>query len=92
MDCFQKRNVRNLLTCLYVLALCLSPVAFAQDADKGDAYVGLGARLRPAYEGADSRRVEAIPYLRLYGKHLFARTTQGILEGGVRSNPAGGVA
>ncbi|HEV8646796.1 MAG TPA: MipA/OmpV family protein [Burkholderiales bacterium] len=83
--------MRNLLTFLYVLASPLSSVAFAQDADKGDAYVGLGARVRPAYEGADSRRVEAIPYLRLYGEHLFARTTQGIFEGGVRSNPTGGV-
>ncbi|MEK6209481.1 MAG: MipA/OmpV family protein [Pseudomonadota bacterium] len=83
--------MRNPLTFLYVLASCLSPVAFAQDAGKGDAYVGLGARVRPAYEGADSRRGDAIPYLRLYGEHLFARTTQGILEGGVRSKPAGGV-
>ena len=81
----------NPLTFLCVLASGLSPVAFAQDADMGDAYVGLGGRVRPAYEGADSRRGEAIPYLRLYGEHLFARTTQGILEGGVRSNPAGGV-
>ena len=83
--------MRNPLTCLYVLASCLSPVAFAQDAGKGGAYVGLGARVRPAYEGADSRRGEAIPYLRLYGEHLFARTTQGILEVGVRSKPAAGV-
>ena len=69
----------------------MSSVAFAQDADKGDAYVGLGARVRPAYEGADSRRGDAIPYLRLYGEHWFARTTQGMLEGGVRSNPVGRV-
>ena len=81
----------KLLTFLYVLASCIAPVAMAQDASKGDAYVGLGARVRPAYEGADSQRTEAIPYVRLYGKHLFARTTQGILEGGVRSSPAGGV-
>lgn len=83
--------MRNPLTFLYVLASCLSPVAFAQDADELDAYVGLGARVRPAYEGADSLRGEAIPFLQMYGEHLFARTTQGILEGGVRSKPAGGV-
>ena len=76
---------------LYLLASLLSSVAFAQDADKGDAYVGIGARVRPAYEGADSRRGDAIPYVRLYGEHLFARTTQGILEGGVRLDPVGGV-
>jgi len=76
---------------LYLLASWLSSVAFAQDADKGDAYAGLGARARPAYEGADSSRGDAIPYLRLYGEHLFARTTQGMLEGGIRSNPLGSV-
>ena len=83
--------MRNPLSFLFVLASCLSPVAFAQDADRGDAYVGLGARARPAYEGADSKRGDVIPYLRLYGEHLFARTTQGILEGGIRLNPVGGV-
>ena len=82
--------MRKLLTFLYVLASCIAPVAMAQDASKGDAYVGLGARVRPAYEGADSRRTEASPYGRCMGA-LFARTTQGILEGGVRSSPAGGV-
>ncbi len=83
--------MRNSLTLSCALVTCLTPVAFAWGADQGDAYVGLGARVRPAYEGADSRRVEAIPYLRLYREHWFARTTQGMLEGGVRSNPAGGV-
>lgn len=83
--------MHNPLTFLCVFASGLSPVAFAQVADMGEAYVGLGGRVRPAYEGADSRRGGAIPYLRLYAEHLFARTTQGMLEGGVRSNPAGGV-
>ena len=74
-----------------VLASCFSALAFALDAGKGDAYVGIGARVRPAYEGADSQRGDAIPYVRLYGEHWFARTTQGILEGGVRSEPFGRV-
>jgi len=52
-------------------------------------YIGAGARLRPAYAGADSNRVDAIPYVRLYGEHLFARTTQGMLEGGWRTRPFG---
>jgi MipA family protein len=52
-------------------------------------YVGAGARLRPAYAGASSNRIDAIPYLRLYGDHFFARTTQGILEGGWRTRPFG---
>lgn len=73
-----------------VLALLLAATAQAQTRDD-EKYIGAGARLRPAYEGADSNRVDAIPYLRLYGDHLFARTTQGILEGGWRTRPFGGV-
>lgn len=53
--------------------------------------MGIGARVRPAYDGTDSRRTDVIPYLRLYGEHWFARTTQGILEGGIRLNPLGSV-
>ncbi|MGQ0580112.1 MAG: MipA/OmpV family protein [Betaproteobacteria bacterium] len=83
--------MRNSLTFLCVFASGLSPVALGQVADIGDAYVGLGGRARPAYEGADSWRGEAIPYVRLYAEHLFVRTTQGMLEGGVRSNPVGSV-
>ena len=83
--------MRKPLFFLYLLASCLSPPALALDASKGDAYVGIGGRVRPAYEGADSRRGDVIPYLRLYGEHWFARTTQGMLEGGVRSNPVGPV-
>jgi outer membrane scaffolding protein for murein synthesis (MipA/OmpV family) len=64
--------------------------AQAQDID-GERYLGAGARVRPAYQGADGNRVDAIPYLRLYGEHLFARTTQGLLEGGWRTRPFGGI-
>lgn len=73
----------------------LTIVAFATPpalgADDEAQYLGAGARLRPAYPGADSNRVDAIPYVRLYGEHLFARTTQGVLEGGWRTRPFGGV-
>jgi outer membrane scaffolding protein for murein synthesis (MipA/OmpV family) len=72
------------------LASSASPPAIAQQAEE-EAYAGLGLRLRPAYEGAKSSRGQAIPYLRYYGEHLFARTTQGILEGGVRTRPLGKV-
>ena len=63
------------------LVACLASQAFAQPIED-EKYIGIGARVRPAYEGADSSRGEIIPYLRLYGDHLFARTTQGMLEGG----------
>lgn len=72
------------------LAIFLS---FQDTAQAGDdeKYVGIGARLRPAYDGADSDRGDVIPYLRLYGDHFFGRTTQGMLEGGWRTRPFGGV-
>ena len=71
------------------IAALLSSQAFAQTADD-EKYIGIGARVRPAYEGADSNRGGVIPYLRLYGEHFFARTTQGMLEGGWRTRPFGG--
>lgn len=60
----------------------------AADEDPGS-WIGIGARVRPAYQGADSSRADVIPYLRWYGQHLFARTTQGMLEGGVRTSAFG---
>jgi outer membrane scaffolding protein for murein synthesis (MipA/OmpV family) len=83
-------NSKTTLTLLAGIALCISfqPPAHAGDDDK---YLGVGARVRPAYEGADSSRADAIPYVRLYGRHFFGRTTQGMLEGGWRTRPFGGV-
>lgn len=80
--------MRKLLLLSAGFTTCLAFQAFAQTTDD-EKYIGIGARVRPAYEGADSGRGEAIPYLRLYGDHLFARTTQGMLEGGWRTRPYG---
>ena len=77
-------------TLLAVLAICLFLRTPARAGDD-EKYVGLGARLRPAYGGADSERADAIPYLRLYGDHFFGRTTQGMLEGGWRTKPFGAI-
>jgi outer membrane scaffolding protein for murein synthesis (MipA/OmpV family) len=82
--------MRKFLSLSAAIAAALSSHAFAQT-DDDEKYIGAGARVRPAYEGANSGRVDAIPYLRLYGEHFFARTTQGILEGGWRTRPFGGV-
>lgn len=83
--------MNRILALLAVLAVaCMVPAAQAQTNDEPQ-YLGAGARLRPAYAGAESNRVDAIPYVRLYGEHLFARTTQGILEGGWRTRSFGGV-
>jgi outer membrane scaffolding protein for murein synthesis (MipA/OmpV family) len=46
--------------------------------------LGLGLRSRPAYDGSASQRVEAVPVVRYLGRPWFVRSTQGVLEGGVR--------
>jgi outer membrane scaffolding protein for murein synthesis (MipA/OmpV family) len=67
-------TIRKLLLHCAGIAVCFAFQASAQTTDD-EKYIGIGVRVRPDYEGADSSRSEAIPYLRLYGEHLFARTT-----------------
>ena len=50
--------------------------------------VGAAVRSRPAYDGSQSQRTDIIPVLRYYGRPWFARTTQGVLEAGVRNELA----
>jgi MipA family protein len=42
-------------------------------------------RSRPEYDGASEQKLQLIPLVRYYGPILFARTTQGVLEGGARA-------
>jgi outer membrane scaffolding protein for murein synthesis (MipA/OmpV family) len=64
-----------------LLLLLLPAAALAQD---DYTLLGAGVRTRPDYDGSTSRTVDLIPVVRYYGKPLFARTTQGMLEGGAR--------
>jgi outer membrane protein len=74
------------------LLFLMAPLAaLAQTAPADDALVGAALRSRPAYDGSDSQRTDVIPLLRYYGKPWFARTTQGMLEGGARWGLAPGV-
>jgi outer membrane scaffolding protein for murein synthesis (MipA/OmpV family) len=57
-------------------------------AEENPILVGAAIRSRPAYDGSNSQRTDLIPVLRYYGSPWFARTTQGVLEGGVRSELA----
>jgi outer membrane scaffolding protein for murein synthesis (MipA/OmpV family) len=70
-----------------VLALLLIVpfAALAQSTLPEYAWIGAGVRTRPAYDGSAAQRTDLIPTVRYYGKPWFARTTQGILEGGVRT-------
>src|ERR1051325_4209691 len=79
--------MRSLLAPLiFILTLILSQVCDAQD--RPATIVGAAIRSRPAYDGSSSQVTDLIPQLRYYGKLWFARTTQGILEGGIRNELA----
>jgi len=72
--------------------LLLAPLgALAQIVPDDYTLVGVAVRTRPAYDGSDSQTTDLIPVLRYYGKPWFARTTQGVLEGGARWALAPGV-
>ena len=66
-----------------LLALALPLAAAAQD---DDTLFGAGVRTRPKFDGSSERTVDLIPVVRYYGRPWFARTTQGLLEGGARWN------
>ena len=74
----------RLLACLLVT---WSVIASAQD----DTLFGAGIRTRPKFDGSADRTTDLIPVIRYYGEPWFARTTQGILEGGARWNLREGV-
>jgi MipA family protein len=78
---------------LLALALLVPLQICAQDKPAPDyTLLGAGVRTRPAYDGSNSQKGDLIPVLRYYGKPWFARTTQGILEGGARAEIAPGLA
>jgi MipA family protein len=74
------------------VALISPPGAFAQGVPDDYVLIGAGVRARPAYDGSASQHAELVPVLRYYGRPWFARTTQGILEGGARTELAPGLA
>jgi outer membrane scaffolding protein for murein synthesis (MipA/OmpV family) len=70
------------------LLLLLPAVALAADErprDELGTLLGVGVRSRPDYDGASKQVLQPFPMVRYYGPILFARTTQGILEGGARA-------
>lgn len=68
-----------------LLALALAPLAAQAQMQVPDYnWLGAGARTRPAYDGSAAHVTEPIPSVRYFGGPWFARTTQGILEGGAR--------
>jgi len=72
-----------------IFGLIVPLTAFAELSN--ESLLGLGPRSRPAYDGSDSQRVELVPVVRYFGQTWFARSTQGVLEGGVRVELAPGL-
>ena len=73
------------------LAFGLSVPLAAYAELSNDSLLGPGLRWRPAYDGSSSHRLEAVPVIRYLGQPLFARSTQGVLEGGLRMELAPGL-
>ena len=75
------------------MALALLPVLplAALGADPDPTLIGAGVRTRPAYDGSAAQRSDLIPTVRYYGMPWFVRTTQGIFEGGARTELARGL-
>jgi len=73
---------------LIFLLVMVPTVASAQD---DGTLFGAGLRTRPKFDGSSDRTTDLIPVIRYYGRPWFARTTQGILEGGARWNMRDGL-
>jgi outer membrane scaffolding protein for murein synthesis (MipA/OmpV family) len=80
--------------CLIALLVVPATMLAAEEPpqDELGTLLGLGVRSRPDYDGASKQELEPIPVIRYYGRTLFARTTQGILEGGLRKEFITGLA
>ena len=74
---------RSAIRCAALLLVCALPQAGWAELSN-DPLLGPGLRSRPAYDGAASQHVELVPVIRYFGEHVFARSTQGVLEGGAR--------
>src|SRR5437879_13480721 len=81
---------RMIARCTALALLLLAPLsALAQSALPE--WIGAGVRTRPAYDGSAAQRTDLIPTVWYYGGPWFARTTQGIFEGGARTELARGL-
>jgi outer membrane protein len=73
----------------FAFGLIMPLVAFAEPSD--ESLLGAGLRSRPAYDGSASQLVDVVPVVRYFGHPWFVRSTQDVLEGGVRIELAPGL-
>jgi len=73
------------------IAFCMIVPIAALAELSDESLLGPGVRSRPAYDGSASQLVEFVPVVRYLGEPWFVRTTQSMLEGGVRLEVAPGL-
>jgi outer membrane protein len=83
------RWIPSLQKTLLLVGLIAPLCAFAELSN--DSLLGPGLRWRPAYDGSASHHTELVPVVRYLGEPLFVRSTQGVLEGGLRMRLAPGL-
>jgi outer membrane scaffolding protein for murein synthesis (MipA/OmpV family) len=79
----------GILFAILAVGLIVPMLAFAELSN--DTMLGPGLRWRPAYDGSAFQSVEVVPVVRYFGQPWFVRSTQGVLEGGVRLKLASGL-
>src|SRR5437879_2312556 len=67
------------------LAVSASPDTAQAAAPEYPNQIGPAVRSRPAYDGSRSQRADVVPILDYDNSLLFARTVQGVLEGGAHA-------
>lgn len=77
------------LSAILAVGLIMPLLGFAELSN--DTLLGPGLRLRPTYDGSATQRFELVPVVRYFGQPWFLRSTQGVLEGGVRMELAPGL-
>jgi MipA family protein len=76
---------------IVLIAFAVVAPAAAMAELSNDSMIGPGLRSRPAYEGAASQHTEFVPVIRYLAEPWFIRSTQGVLEGGWRTEVAPGL-
>jgi outer membrane protein len=71
-------------------AFPLLAAAQMQEATEYSNLIGPAVRSRPAYDGSKAQRLDVVPILDYEHNQIFARTVQGVLEGGAHLETGGG--
>jgi outer membrane scaffolding protein for murein synthesis (MipA/OmpV family) len=83
INLFTMRPLQSAIGSIAFACVLLLPLAANAELSE-DTLFGPGLRTRPAYDGSAAQRVELVPVVRYLGQPWFARSTQGVLEGGLR--------